>query len=210
MGTPPRLFRNPFLDAPASDPLRSYQPLTARETIALTRAPRSSAAGTQVTMWATPVGKIGGAADHMFEVFDDGREQLIARGGPSAEGAAFIEGALGRSLTIRARVDPAERSPDYRQGQRVVAQGFLPGMSAREATAGARRHAAKVNQGANAYTPWRNSNSFAADDFESLFGRRVGDSRTWGYRTRLREEPPLPDLSGVTPNLARMISTMDR
>jgi hypothetical protein len=86
-------------------------------------------------------------------------------------------------------VDPAALSPDFRQGHRVLGRRFLPGVSAEEATADARRHAEGVNRRGNRYGWAHNSNSFAADVAEGPFGRRIGDERTSGYRQRLSEGP---------------------
>jgi len=173
--------------------------LTMRDFVALQRAPKrpsvspstpAKPAGTRVTMWAKPVPEVGNGADHMWVEFDDGRRQFIARGGPNAHGLPLIASAAFNDLSVAGQVDPAQSSPDYGQGRRILDEGFLAGVSAEAATAGARRHMAGVNQGGNRYGWSRNSNSFASDVFQDLFGRRVGDERTAGCRSRLSEAPP--------------------
>ncbi|MBW8812509.1 MAG: hypothetical protein JF588_03700 [Caulobacterales bacterium] len=154
-------------------------------------------AGTDVTVRAYPVRNVGGRADHMYVTFDDGSNRFIARGGPSADGAGMLGGLRADNLTVTGRVDPADRSPDARGGGRLMFEGFLPGQSAVEAVQPAKDHAAGVNRGRNDYRRDSSSNSFAADVVESLFGCRVGDDRTWGGDTVLREDAPglrQPDL----------------
>ena len=166
--------------------------LTMAELVALERAPKraaSKASGTNVTLRATPVGLVPGA-DHMWVHYDDGRKRFIARGGPDAQGAGLIASAMFNDLNVMGQVDPAHLSPDRLQGSRVLGRAFVPDVGAGEAAAAARAHAAGVNLRGNRYDRARNSNSFAADVFEDLTGRRVGDLRTPGYRTRLNEGPP--------------------
>jgi hypothetical protein len=134
----------------------------------------------------------------MFVQFDDGRRRLIARGGPSQESAGFVGGLLDGSNRVAAGVSPAALNKDYSGGGRVLARTFVPNVTAEEAASAARSHARGVNHGANAYGWNANSNSFAADVAEPILGRRPGDARTPGYRTRLREgglAPPRVDLS---------------
>lgn len=122
-----------------------------------------------------------GGPDHMYVEFDDGRETLIARGGPK-----------GRLETVQAQVTPAGDSIDRGQGERVMFRGELPGQTAREATRAAQAHAEGVNRGFNRYGLRSNSNSYAADVVEDLFGVRPGDFQTWGHRRRLVDTPPKP------------------
>ncbi|MEO8113911.1 MAG: hypothetical protein ABI655_05995 [Phenylobacterium sp.] len=167
--------------------------LTAAERLALARTPKRPP-GTEVSVEAYPVHKVGDRADHMYVQYDDGREQLIARGGPSKEGAGFAAGILDGETRVNGGVSPAKHSLDYGQGQRVLFRGFLPGVSAQDAAESARLHANGINRGGNPYGLALNSNSFAADVIEDKFGRRVGDSRTWGFENRLNERSPRPPL----------------
>lgn len=145
-------------------------------------------AGTRVTVQAYPVPLLGRQADHMYVTLDDGREVLIARGGPSARTPGeMIRDAWTDHLTVRAEVAPRATSTDRGRGGRVIFEGFLPGQSAQEAATPARAHAVGVNLGGNDYRRDSSSNSFAADVVEALFGCRVGDARTWGSRTQLRD-----------------------
>ncbi|WP_372785026.1 hypothetical protein [Phenylobacterium sp.] len=138
----------------------------------------------------------------MFVQYDDGREQLIARGGPSLEGAEFAGGLLDGSNRVTAGVFPAALSKDYGKGQREIFHGFLPGIPAQEAAAGARAYAADVNRGGDAYAPLgTNSNSFAADVIEDRFGRRVGDTGTPGYRYHLHAQRTAPQPFDLSPLL---------
>lgn len=144
--------------------------------------------GTVVTVQAYPVPLLGRHADHMFVTLDDGRDVLIARGGPSASGPGeLVRDGLADQLTVRAEVKPQAQSLDQGRTGRVIFRGFVPQESAAEAADAARRHAAGVNRGGNDYRRDSSSNSFAADVVEDLFGCRVGDARTWGSRTRLRD-----------------------
>jgi len=175
---------NPFAGPAPRDPMRVYQPLTAQELLNLDRAPKRGRPGTEVTVRAYDIPWLPGKAEHMYVQYDDGREQLIARGGPSNLGAALYG-----NLTVRAGVTPARDSRDYGNGGRVVYRGFLPDRSAEAAAAGARRHADEVIRDRRRYTIDTNSNSYAADVVEPLFGVRPGDSLTPGYQRRLNTAP---------------------
>jgi hypothetical protein len=157
--------------------------------------------GTEVSVRAYPVPFFGRWADHMYVTYDDGANRLIARGGPGPQGVRAMLGAQrADDLTVAARVDPADHSPDSGRGGRLMFEGFLPGESAIDAARPALRHAEGVNRGGNDYRGNSSSNSFAADAVEGLFGCRVGDPRTWGSRTVLREDGPgvrRPDLNAV-------------
>lgn len=184
-----------FLDIAEAEPSISSVYLTPTERVAVQRAPKASPgralSGTNITVRAKPVRRApGGPADHMWVEFDDGRRQFIARGGPDAHDAEMAASAAFDDLDVMGQVDPAVDSPDYGQGTRVVARSYLPGVTAEQATGEARRHAAGVNRRGNKYGWDYNSNSFAADVFEDLTGRRVGDARTPGAQNRLRETGP--------------------
>ena len=203
---------NPFLPAPPTEPatipdaaelatgLRRRDPfgggflLSPSEQAALQTAPKRGS-GTQVTVYGTPIGMTGNTFDHMYVEYDDGRRQLIARGGPSLQGADFWGGTLDGSDRVRARVTPADQSKDFGKPSRVLAQRFLSGETAEQAALPARLHAHGVNRGGNFYGIWdSNSNSFAGDVTAPIFGRRIGDRRTPGYMTPLRNggSPPPP------------------
>jgi hypothetical protein len=152
---------------------------------ALARAPRR-AAGTQVSVRATPVRALAGIPDHMFVHFDDGTTQLIARGGPSEENGGYLRD----SNRVAAEVTPAASSRDRDASYGTIASKFLPGVNADQAAAYARAHALGVDNFANRYGPDYNSNSYAADVAEPIFGYRPNDGRTWGYRERLLDGPP--------------------
>jgi hypothetical protein len=140
--------------------------------------------GTTYEVRAKPVGLVGGAADHMFETFDDGQHQYIFRGGPHWP-------------FLHAQVDPADQSPDYGADSRVVARGFLPGQTAEQAIAPAQRDAAEIN-GAHAIygLPVSNSNTVIGDFTKHQYGQQAGDARTWGYQSQFAPWPA-PDLSGI-------------
>lgn len=121
----------------------------------------------------------------MYVEYDDGREQLIARGGPSAHGLAFLRDGMAGKLRTTAEVKPARQSRDYGTAERTLAQTFLPGVTAREAAQPAYEMAAQVRRGNNLYGQGVNSNSYAAAAAEPAFGRRIGDKHTPGYETRL-------------------------
>lgn len=137
--------------------------------------------------WPGPVRKILDrlSPDHMYVEYDDGREQLIARGGPAARGPAFFRDAMAGKLRTTAEVKPARQSRDYGTADRTLAQTFLPGVTARQAAQPAYEVAAQVRRGNNLYGGLVNSNSVAATAAEPAFGRRIGNGYTWGYKTRL-------------------------
>jgi len=202
----PFLANNGSLLVPAPDPggllgaIRSQTPspdgilLSPRELVALQMAPRRGP-GTEVTVHARPVENAAGLADHMFVEYDDGSRRLIARGEPSLEGPDFWGGTIDGSNRVRAAVTPAAQSKDYAKPSRVLGSRFLPNETAEQAALPALLHAQGVNRGGNFYGIWdSNSNSFAGDVSEPIFGRRMGDGRTPGYRTHLRDDgaPPPP------------------
>ena len=184
--------------SPFSGPLMSvheYAKLATAPRKAPARSPaqvgeRPGVPGTLVTMRAKPIPAVRNQADHMWVEFDDGRQQLIARGGPDSHNAEMFASGMLNDLSVMGQVDRAENSPDYRQGRRVMAERFLPNITADAAATDARRHAAGVNGRANRYGAERNSNGFAADVYERISGERVGDGRTWGYRNRLKTGSP--------------------
>jgi hypothetical protein len=176
--------------APLAGPLMTLDDWTA-----LTRAPKR-APGTEVSVRARPIGKLGGWKDHMFVHYDDGRAQLIARGGPSEEGASFFPSLVDGSNRVLAEVTPEAASRDYDFPYRTIASTFLPGVSAEQAAAEARAHALGVDRLGNGYGWRRNSNSYAADVAAPLFGYRPGDRRTPGYDQRLRDDVPPPAPQG--------------
>jgi hypothetical protein len=191
-------YSNPFLASPVADfdqrpaaldavqaPVSSSptfddgQLLTPAEQLRLASAPNRQT-GTEVTVFARPVGISGGAADHMFTQFNDGQEQYIFRGGPNwAEGGPHWS-------DVHAQVDPATKSPDYDYDSRVLYRTFEPGMSARDAIRPAQDTATRIN---DAHAPYEivgsNSNSVVGDFTQGQFGTRVGDGRTWGYTDHL-------------------------
>ena len=133
--------------------------------------------------------------DHMFVEYDDGREQVIARGGPSGEPRQFVRHGFAGQLRTRAEVTPAKDSKDYGAGQRVMFETFVPHRTARDVARPAYDKAARVNRADNLYGAGVNSNSFAADVIEDTFGRRVGDWQTWGAKTRLRSGGMSPTMT---------------
>lgn len=183
--------------------------LTLRELALLQTAPKRTP-GTEVTVRAKPVfpwlptfdlpfGYEFRGPDHMFVQYDDGRRPLIARGGPSrSDLLGFVGGELDGSTRMSAGVYPAQQSSDYGQERRVLARRFLPGVTAEQAAAPAFRHAEGVNHGGNGYGLNSNSNSYAADDAEPIFGRRIGDDATPGYRTHLRDDGAPPTLDPLS------------
>ncbi|MFZ5720314.1 MAG: hypothetical protein ACOY5Y_12740 [Pseudomonadota bacterium] len=176
------------VDPRAAAGLHVPKHLTPQDQALLARAPRKD--GTRVTVRAYDIPRITGplgqlTPDHMYVEYDDGRDQLIARGGPNDNAGA----ALSDEWTVTAGVTSARKSRDYGRGGRVLFQGFLPGQTAQQAAAPARAHAEEVNQGRRRYGWGANSNSYAADVVERLFGVRPGDSQTPGYRQRLRDAP---------------------
>ena len=191
---------------PAAKPASLGGPLMAIDDWArLAQAPRRPP-GTEVTMrakevfpWIPHIPLPGGyeirSPDHMFLQFDDGHNPLIARGEPTKGGLDFVSGWLDGSNQVGAQVDPLQRSPDQGAGYRTLASRFLPGVTAEQAASAARQHADGVNRGGNLYNSASNSNSYAADAGEPIFGYRPGDDRTWGYQTHLQEggaAPPSP------------------
>jgi hypothetical protein len=173
-------------------PFNPQSPLmTLQDWAAVASAPQRSA-GTEVSVRASKVRPLLDIPDHMFVEYDDGQNPLIARGGPSKSGLGLVTGSLDGSNRVTARVDPSQLSPDYGTAYRTLAARFLPGVSAEEAAAPARQHAAGVNRGGNAYGWNANSDSFAADVAEPLFGFRPHDAWTPGYQTHLRDTPPPP------------------
>jgi hypothetical protein len=176
-------------------PFNPQSPLmTIQDWAALASAPQRPV-GTEVSVRETPVWALGGLPEHMFVHYDDGQHQLIARGGPTKGGMGLVTGWLDGSDQVGARVDPAQQSPDYGASYNTLATTLLPGVTADQAAAGARRHAQGVNRGGNSYGFTSNSNSYAADTAEPIFGYRPGDWRTLGAQTHLREDgaaPPSP------------------
>jgi hypothetical protein len=176
---------------PAGAPL-----MTLNDWAALASAP-TRPVGTQVSVRATPVSAVGNHADHMFVEYDDGQNQLIARGEPSKTGSQFLPGLLSGTNRVAAEVTPEALSKDYRAPYRPIASTFLPGMTSDQAAEAARRHAQGIGLGGNAYGPLTNSNSYAADVAEPLLGWRPGDGRTWGYKSHLSDAAaPGIDFSG--------------
>lgn len=178
------ILPNPFAAPAPVDPRTTYQPMTARELAELNRAPKRPGPGTSVTVRSYDIPWLPGRAEHMYVEYDDGRRQLIARGGPSNLG-----NALNGNLQIVGGVTPARESRDYGKGERVLYRGFVPDKSAEETAAPARAYAAKVVKDRRAYGLKANSNSFAADVAAALFGVRPGDDLTPGYRQRLNKAP---------------------
>jgi hypothetical protein len=64
-------------DPPLSGPL-----MTLGDWATLAQAPRRPV-GTEISVRATPIGLLDDRRDHMFVHYDDGQDQLIARGGPT-------------------------------------------------------------------------------------------------------------------------------
>jgi hypothetical protein len=172
--------------------------LTLKELSALQRAPKRRS-GTDVTVYAYDIrnakGGLGSltperlrwrSPDHMYVQYDDGREQLLARGGPAREGADLVAAALANDLAVTGGVTRAHSNRDYGKGERVMFRGFAPGMTAREAAMPAQRLAEELSRDPRSYTARSNSHSFAADAVEPLFGVRPGDAETWGYDRSLR------------------------
>lgn len=183
-----------FLPAPDNSipieptPFPQQGPLmTLADWAALASAPRRPA-GTEVSVRATPIRQLGGLKDHMFVQYDDGQNQLIARGGPSKEGAQFWPGIFNGTNRVTAGVTPAALNKDYGAPYRTIASTFLPGIAADRAAAPARKHAEGVDHGGNPYGPFSNSNSYAADVGEPILGWRPGDDRTPGYKSHLSND----------------------
>ena len=134
--------------------------------------------------------------DHMYVEYEDGRETLIARGGPTATGPDFKSRALRGDLRTNAVVLPAQDSVDNGRGTRVLSQTFIPGRTAREAAKPAYEQAARINRAQNLYGGQVNSNSYVGDVMEDTTGQRVGDRQTWGFRTRLQGGGMSPTMVG--------------
>ncbi|MBS0359827.1 MAG: hypothetical protein JSR98_00495 [Proteobacteria bacterium] len=194
MSGSPDYADNPFLPKPqtgfipAPDPggflsgVREGDPfpqgilLSPGEQAALAGAPKLTPS-TEITVRAKPVDQVGGLADHMFETFDDGHDRYIFRGGPSGP-------------FLHAQVDPMEQSPDYGADSRVLYRQVLPGQTATQAVAPARAEAARINNSGAYYAGiGSNSNSVIGDFTSRQYGKRVGDSRTVGYKKGF--SPPL-------------------
>lgn len=144
------------------------------ERIMLALAPRKQ--GTSVTVRSYDLFRDGKrdnlkvAPDHMFVEYDDGREQYIFRGGPSAHG-------------LHAEVTRASDSRDYQRGTRVLERRFIPGATAREAIRPAQATAARIERTRPPYLGVHsNSNTAVGDATELQFGRRAGDGQTPGAR----------------------------
>jgi hypothetical protein len=177
-------FRAPQLDnAWAGSPL-----LTPAEQAALAKAPR----GTDVTVRSKRIVPALGplSPEHMYLEYDDGRNDLIARGGPSATGPAMAAAFLNGDLSVTGQVAPAQVSKDYGQG-RVLYRHFMPGVSATDAARPAQWVADRAGRGGNAYDASTNSNSFAADALQETTGDRVRNSQTWGADAHILDAPPL-------------------
>lgn len=133
---------------------------------------------------------------HMFIEYDDGGRQIIARSGPSAEGARFLRDGLAGNLRVRSAVTPARESKDYGLGDRVVFQTFIPNRTAQEVSAPARDEARRTNRADNLYGGKVNSNSFVGGVMRATVGRGVGDQHTPGHDTRLEG-------GGLSPEMQR-------
>jgi len=191
-----------FLGNPGGAPFGEAEPapsglirgplLTLDELAALAQAPKRSP-GTEVSIRATPIEALDGWKDHMFVHYDDGANQLIARGGPTER---FGPRFLSRSNRVGAEVTPEASSKDYGAPYRTIATRFLPGVAADAAAAPARAHALGVDRFGNAYDWDSNSNSYAADVAQPILGYRPGDGRTPGYDHRLSDEALAPAPQG--------------
>lgn len=186
MARQPERLPNPFLDAPTPDPLKRYQPMSILAQFELEQAPKRPGTSVRVRSYKIP----GlGPLEHMYVEYDDGRERLVARAGPSAEGAGFMRGVLTDTLHVTGGVAPAYLSRDYAKGERTVFSGYLPGVTAQEAARPARDEAKRLAKDPRRYRAFANSNTYAADVTEPLFGVRSGTAFTPGRRTRLDEAP---------------------
>lgn len=130
--------------------------------------------------------------DHAYVQYDDGRDRIIARGGPS-EGKGFIADGLGGRLRVVSEVQLAERSVDNGLGTKLIDETFIPDKTAQEAARAARTYSAGVNRGQNLYGAKVNSNSFAGGAHEQSAGRRAGTAEMWGHETRLGDGQLPPD-----------------
>jgi hypothetical protein len=157
--------------------------LTPQEHLMLAQAPKKPP-GTQVTIRAYPIRKIGGIADHMYEEYDDGREQYIYRGGP-------------RDGLLHAEVTPARASRDYGQGTRVLDEHFIPAVPASDAIRSAEADARRVNASRTRYGVIAdNSNTLIGNHSARRFGERAGDAQTIGALTDSRT--PIPGVYAAT------------
>ena len=153
--------------APQGGRLLSGTAMSPRDYAALQVAPKRRK-GTQVTVRAYDVPgakSLAGFAspDHMYVEYDDGQEQLIARGGPSAQGRGFARDLVRDDLRVVGEATPARENRDHGRGERVLFRGFVPDLSAQQAAEPARRNAAALDQDPRRYRLGSNSNSFAAD-----------------------------------------------
>lgn len=181
--------------APGPTPLQDGPVLSMEDTVALLRAPRRRAArrppGTTVTVRSYNIPRGNGlpawrgSPEHMYVEFDDGRRQLIARGGPNTSAGA----ALSDEWIVTGGVTPARQNRDYGKGERVLQQSFLPDLTAEQAAEPARRRGTQLEHDRVRYGAHANSNSFAADVAEDATSLRPGDKSTWGYRQRLDTAP---------------------
>lgn len=130
--------------------------------------------------------------DHAYVQYDDGRDRIIARGGPS-KGKGFVADGLGGRLRVVSEVQPAERSVDSGLGTKLIDETFIPGKTAQEVARPARTYSASVNRGQNLYGAKVNSNSFAGGAHEQSTGRRAGSTEMWGHETRLGDGRLPPD-----------------
>lgn len=183
-----------FAPAPVRSPALANGPvLSLRDLSALQKAPRRGPE-TTVTVRAYDIpGRRGVAGrvtpDHMYVEYDDGREQIIARGGPSGQGPEFARQLLTDDLHVVGEVTPARESRDYGRGERVLFRGRLPGVTAQAAAEPARRLAERLRDDPRRYRGDSNSNSFVGDVIEPTFHVRPGDRQTWGWDRRLETAP---------------------
>lgn len=193
---------NPFRAKPVER--KAFRPMTVEDRVRLEQAPkRTSGPATKVTMLSYDIAGLPGRAEHAYVEFDDGRERLIARGGPDAGGAALVGSAAAGQLSVQGGVTPAYLSRDEGKGTRVLFRGELPGLSAREASEGAVRIGRDLERDPRRYTLWSNSNSYAGDVVEDLFRVRPGDRLTPGSAYPLsgaRRPGAAPDLSPALRN----------
>ncbi|MCR5879429.1 hypothetical protein [Phenylobacterium sp. J367] len=162
--------------------------LTLEERVSLAKAPRRRPAptgDTRLQVWsydvpdrilreAVGVGipKVlkGLSPDHMYELYDDGRDRFIYRAGPSRHG-------------LHAEVTPAERSRDFNQGERLLYETTLPNVAAADAVGSARTHAAQIEGSGRPYLVFgSNSNAVIREHMNQRPGVSVGDRQTVGGR----------------------------
>lgn len=152
--------------------------------------PRREPDGTTVRVRSYEVARLPVGREHMYVEYDDGRDHLVARGGPAQQGLGVILGGE----RIRAGVSPASEALDDDRGGRVLMTRFIPGKTAQELARPAVELGRDLQERPRRYRPLtRNSNSYAADVAEPLFGRRPGDWQTPGAGTRLRGEPTMEE-----------------